>query len=124
MIVVDTSVWLDHFRGTPSAADLALHLEEGHVLVHPWVVGEIALGNLGRHRAEILGALQRLPVAPVVSHAETLELIERRAIAGRGVGWVDVQIIASARACGAELWTHDGKMALLWRWLRQRDLSD
>ena len=109
MILVDTSVWIDHLRhGDPS---LVTVLEAGRVLMHPFVVGELACGNLNR-RAEVLMLLRELPPAPVSTDQEALEFIERRGLMGRGIGYVDVHLLASvALAGGARLWTRDKRLA-------------
>ncbi len=104
MILVDTSVWVDHFRA--GNRRLGALLEEQQVLGHPFVVGELACGRL-RHRARVLGDLERLPMAPVATHAEVLALIERRSLAGSGIGWVDAHLLASALIARAFLWTLD-----------------
>lgn len=104
MILVDTSIWIDHFRRR--RPDLAELLERGEVAGHPFVIGELACGRLGR-RKEILDLLGRLPQAAVAAHGEVLELVERRALMGRGIGWVDVHLLASALLAGASLWTAD-----------------
>ena len=74
MILVDTSVWVDFFRGTDRAADLAGHLESNLVLLHPWVLGDLVLGGLGPRRKSVIADLKRLPVAPLVPDEEVLEL--------------------------------------------------
>ena len=108
MILVDTSVWIDHLhRGE---APLARALEDGLVLMHPFVVGEIACGNL-RQRAEVLDLLASLPPAATVSADEALGFIERRALMGRGIGYVDVHLLAAAALTGVRLWTHDQSLA-------------
>lgn len=117
-VVVDTSIWIEFFAGATRAAGLSERLEAGEVLLHPWVLGEIALGHLGRKRDTVLRDLRSLPVAPVVKDEDVLTLIEQRTVYGRGIGWVDAQLVASARLSGADLWTNDGRLALAWRWLR------
>lgn len=108
MILVDTSVWVDHFRsGLPR---LARRLQDGEVLIHPWVMGELACGNL-RDRVQVLGLLQGLPAAVVASDAEVLLLIERDQLMGRGIGYVDVHLLASARLSRCHLWTQDRRLA-------------
>jgi len=109
MILVDTSVWIDHLRqGDPS---LFTVLEAGRVLMHPFVVGELACGNLNR-RAEVLMLLRELPPAPFATDDEALEFVERRGLMGRGIGYVDVHLLASvALAGGARLWTRDKRLA-------------
>lgn len=104
MILVDTSVWIDHLR--TGRADLSQHLESASVLIHPFVIGELACGNL-KNRTEILNLLAALPQAPLADHTHVLTLIESYQLAGRGLGWVDVHLLASALLCGAKLWTLD-----------------
>ena len=108
MILVDTSVWVDHLRrGDP---ELAGQLEEGRVVIHPFVVGEIALGTLAG-RKEVLALLQDLPAAPVAGPAEVLIFIERNSIAGRGIGYVDLHLLASASlSAETTLWTRDRRL--------------
>ena len=108
MIVVDTSIWIDHFRGGNVALTRAL--EAGVVLMHLFVIGEIACGKLTR-RGEILALLAAMPQAPVATHAEAMQWVERQALAGDGIGWVDVHLLAStALAPGARLWTRDRRL--------------
>jgi predicted nucleic acid-binding protein len=108
VILVDTTVWVEHLRrGLPSLATL---LQEGEVLIHPWVIGELACGNL-RNRQQVLELLQGLPVATVASDAEVLLLIERDRLMGRGIGYVDVHLLASARLSYCRLWTQDRRLA-------------
>ena len=108
MILVDTSVWIAHLR----AGDVALswYLEQGEVLMHPCVLGELACGNL-RNRLQILALLQRLPHSRCATDAETLFFIERRHLMGRGIGWVDAQLLASVALGGTQgLWTRDQRL--------------
>lgn len=111
MILVDTSVWVDHLReGAPA---LAAALEQGTVLTHPFVLGELACGNL-KNRGEVLQLLGELPGAPMVADAEALEFIERRALMGRGIGYIDVHLLASVVLDGsARLWTRDKRLATI-----------
>lgn len=104
MILVDTSVWVDHLR--KGVAELATLLSEGSVLIHPLVIEELACGNLSR-REELLGLLRALPTAPVASHDEMLEFISSENLYGKGLGAVDVHLLASARLARARLWTRD-----------------
>jgi len=104
MVLVDTSVWVDHFRrGLPELARL---LETGSVVCHPFIVGELACGNL-KNRREILELLQTLCTCPVASHEEVLHFIESHHLMGCGLGYVDVHLLASARLSGIPLWTLD-----------------
>ncbi|MBN9534156.1 MAG: PIN domain-containing protein [Alphaproteobacteria bacterium] len=108
MILVDTSVWIDHLR--KGDAQLTRWLTDGLVLVHPFIVGEIALGSL-RQRKLILESLQDLPQAVVASDAELLRAIEDWNLAGSGIGYVDAHLLASARLSDAtRLWTRDRKL--------------
>ena len=108
MILVDTSIWIDHLRR--SDPRLAHLLAEGQVLRHPFVIGEIALGTPSR-REMTLRALGRLPAACVATHDEVMSLIERERLFGWGVGYVDVHLIASALLTPeALLWTRDRKL--------------
>jgi len=109
MMLVDTSVWVDHLRnGAPA---LAAALEQGSVLMHPFVLGELACGNL-KNRGEVLRLLGELPAAPVATGVEALNYIERRALMGRGIGYVDVHLLASVALAGtARLWTRDKRLA-------------
>ncbi len=108
MILVDTSVWVDHFRGGDKVlADL---LDRGLVLTHPFVIGELALGHL-RQRETVMDALLGLPCASVATDAEVLHFINHHVLFGRGVGYVDVHLLAGARLTGgAELWTNDKRL--------------
>ena len=108
MILADTSVWIDHFRrGHPRLSEL---LEEGSVLCHPFVVGELACGNL-QNRNEILDLLQALPIAQVAEHFEVLRFIEDQQIMGRGLGWIDTHLLVSAKLSGCPIWTLDKPLA-------------
>jgi len=108
MILVDTSVWIAHLREKqPVFADL---LSDGQVLLHPCVSGELACGNLSK-RAVILSDLQALPAAAVASDTEVMRLIENRGIWGRGLGWVDAHLLASALISNCQLWTFDKRLA-------------
>lgn len=107
MTLADTSVWVDHLRrgGHP----LAALLEEGRVLRHPFVAGELACGSLS-HRDRFLGLLGALPAARVAGHEEVLQLVRVRRIHGRGLDWVDAHLLASALLEGCALWTMDKRL--------------
>jgi predicted nucleic acid-binding protein len=109
VILVDTSVWIDHLRtGEPA---LATALEGGRVMMHPFVLGELACGNL-QNRREVLRLLNALPAAPTATDPEALDFIERRALMGRGLGYIDVHLLAStALAAAARMWTRDRRLA-------------
>ncbi len=109
MILVDTAIWVDHLRAGEPA--LAVLLETGRVLAHPFVIGELALGNL-RQREVILSALHDIPRAVVATEAEALALIALHGLAGSGIGYVDAHLLAAARLTqGARLWTRDRRLA-------------
>jgi predicted nucleic acid-binding protein len=111
MILVDSSVWIAHLR--EGVAALAAVLDEGMVLTHPLVTGEIACGSLP-HRAEVLALLAGIPAATRASDVEALEFIERHSLMGRGVGFIDVHLLAStALTHGASLWTRDRRLAAI-----------
>ncbi len=108
MILVDTSVWVDHLR--VGSAALARLLDQGDVLGHPWVLGELALGNLAQ-RGDLIGLLAGLPQATVATSAEVLTMIERHRLHGVGIGYVDAQLLAATRlTAGARLWTTDRRL--------------
>lgn len=107
MVLVDTSVWVEHLRrGLPAFERL---LSDGEVVCHPLVIGELACGNL-RSRGEILALLHDLPSARDVPHEEVLIFVERRRLMGRGLGWVDVHLLAAALIEGVPLWTLDRRL--------------
>ena len=108
MILADTSVWIEHFRA--ASAMLSQLLDNGEVLGHPFVLGELALGNL-RHRDDVLRVLRRLPQATSAAHQEVIQLIDREVLFGRGIGYVDAHLLAAARlTAGSRLWTHDRRL--------------
>ena len=108
MIVVDTSVWVDHLKAGDTG--LVRLLDDGQVLGHPFVLAELALGGL-RGRNAVLEALAGLPQAVVATHDEVLTMIEARRLWGRGIGFVDAQLLAGAALSGARLWTRDRGLA-------------
>lgn len=107
MILADTSVWIEHFRY--GQTKLARYLLDGLVLMHPYVSGELACGNL-RDRKSTLADLNALPVSELASDADVLELIENRKLWGRGLGWIDMHLLASAILSECQLWTFDKKL--------------
>ena len=107
MTLVDTSVWVTHLR--VGSSPLISLLQEGLVLTHPYVIGELACGML-KNRSEILTLLQTLPEARISEHHEVLLLLESQKLFGKGLGWVDVSLLASAKLTGCGLWTIDGSL--------------
>ncbi|WP_125613379.1 type II toxin-antitoxin system VapC family toxin [Specibacter cremeus] len=108
MLLVDTSIWIDHLRGFEPR--LVAALGRSNVLQHPMILGELALGTL-RVRTEFLALLAALPSTRVASHAEVSELIERRRLYGRGLGLVGAHLLASALLTpGVVLWTRDRRL--------------
>ena len=108
MILVDSSVWIDHFRN----GDLALVglLNTGQVLTHPFVIGELALGHL-RLREQVLALLEELPRALVATEAEVLHFIGRHTLFGMGIGYVDAHLLAGARLTpDTSIWTRDKRL--------------
>ena len=108
VVLIDTSIWVDHLRrGNRALADL---LDGGGVLAHPFVIGELALGEI-RQRAIIIDYLSELPMAAVASHEEVMQFIERRRLFRRGIGYVDVHLLAAVElTSGAFLWTYDKRL--------------
>lgn len=111
MILVDTSVWVDHLRR--GDAGLATLLDCASVLAHPFVIGELACGRLA-DRATVLGLLRDLPSATVAEFDEVLVFIERHGLHGKGIGCVDAHLLAAvALTNGARLWTRDKRLQAL-----------
>jgi len=108
MVLADTSVWVQHFRR--SEPGLAAQLGEGAVLMHPFVAGELACGNL-KNRDAILAELNALPLARAATHGEALKLLTDRRLWGRGLGWIDLHLLASALISHCEFWTYDKCLA-------------
>ena len=108
MILVDTSVWVEHLKHT--SAELIALLEDDQVLTHSFVIGELALSGL-INREEILDLLEVLPRATEASHQEALEVVHRWSLDGRGIGWVDTHLLAAALLSDARLLTLDTRLA-------------
>lgn len=108
MILVDTSVWIDHFRTADRR--LAARLEDGQVCCHPFVIGELACGNL-RRRAEVLSLLADLPRLPALATEDVMSFIEDHRLMGKGLGWVDMHVLAAAVTSRQTLWTKDRRLA-------------
>jgi predicted nucleic acid-binding protein len=111
MILVDTSVWVDHLRRESVA--LSGLLRSSRVVMHPLVLGELACGNLN-NRSELLKLWSGLGSMPTVNHEETLFFIEKNKLMGKGIGYIDVQLLASvALDTGTKLWTRDKRLDVL-----------
>jgi predicted nucleic acid-binding protein len=107
VVLVDTSVWVEHLRrGVP---ELEALLSDGEVVCHPLVIGELACGNL-QNRREILSLLRNLPTVPEVAHEELLLFVESHRLMGRGLGLTDVHLLASALIAGVPLWSFDRRL--------------
>ena len=106
-MLVDTSVWVVHLRD--GHAGLTEVLDAGEAICHPFIVGELACGNL-KNRAAIIALLQLLPSAAVVQHNEVLAFIDARRLMAKGLGYVDVHLLASALLGRVPLWTLDKKL--------------
>ena len=104
MVLVDTSVWISHFRN--GSHKLARLLLEETVLCHPFIIGELACGHL-KNRHEILSLLNTLPQGPIADQAEVLQFIENKGLMGRGIGLIDVHLLACALLTKSSLWTED-----------------
>jgi len=107
MVLVDTSIWVSHFREGNSK--LQILLEKGGVVCHPFIIGELACGNL-RNRREIITLLQTLPTTMIAEHEEVLLFIEQQQLMSMGLGYVDVHLLASALLSGMPIWTKDKRL--------------
>jgi predicted nucleic acid-binding protein len=107
VVLIDTSVWVDHLRlGNSALTEL---LFDAKVVCHPFVVGELACGTL-RNRSEILALLQTLPSIPEIAHEDLLRFVESHRLMGQGLGFIDVHLLASARLAAIPLWTMDRRL--------------
>jgi len=107
MVLVDTSVWVSHLRdGQPALIKL---LDDGAVVCHPFVIGELACGNL-KNRTIVISLLKALPVSRIAEHLEILSFIENHDLPGKGLGYMDMHLLASAILTGIPLWTLDKKL--------------
>jgi predicted nucleic acid-binding protein len=107
MVLVDTSIWIDHLRkGNVHLEKLLLDME---VACHPFIIGELACGNL-KNRSEIVSLLHSLPLTPSIENGEILHFIERNKLMGIGIGIVDVHLLASARLAHIPIWTSDKRL--------------
>ena len=106
MILVDTSIWIDHLRKNDQY--LQFLLLEGEVVCHSLVIGELVCGNL-KNRKEIISLLQSLPMAPQIEFDEYLYFIEKHKLYGKGIGFNDIHLLASAKLAQTKLWSLDKK---------------
>jgi predicted nucleic acid-binding protein len=104
MVLVDTSVWIEHLRA--GSDRLKSLLFDQQVLCHPFVIGELACGTLQKRR-EILTMLNALPEAHLLEHEEVMSFLEARHLYGRSIGWVDAHLLASTLLTGCVIWTFD-----------------
>lgn len=110
MVLVDTSIWVDHLRrGDKRLAQL---LAQNRVMMHPMIMGELACGNL-QNRNELLGLWQNLPTVKEATHGEAMYFLEHRQLMGKGIGYVDLHLLTAARLNGSRLWTRDKRLAQL-----------
>ena len=109
MVIVDTSIWVTHLRrGSRHLEELLL---DAQVVCHPFIIGELACGNI-KNRGEFLSLLHSLPIVPVVTLDELLFFIERNKLMGKGTGFVDAHLLASAQLSRTPLWTSDRALKL------------
>ena len=116
-MLADTSVWIDHFRR--GNARLEALLEKGQVRTHPFVVGELACGNLAK-RVEVLRLLRELPAVVSATDDEVLVFVKRHRLMGAGIGWIDAHLMAAVALTRTKLWSLDAKLA---RAARRLDLA-
>jgi predicted nucleic acid-binding protein len=114
-ILVDTSVWINHFRHNSPA--LRRLLDNDLVVCHPLVIGEIACGNM-KHRSEVIESLAVLPFTPIIEYQEVLTFIETHKLFGQGLGWIDIHLLASTMLQHVTLWTLDQSLRNAARRLR------
>jgi predicted nucleic acid-binding protein len=107
-VLVDTSVWIDHFRTRNNT--LSQQLEAGEVWSHPFVIGELACGTLA-HRSKVLMLLAALPAAPLAEYEEVITFIDSRRLFGKGLGWIDLHLLVSAHILRLAFWTLDKRLA-------------
>jgi hypothetical protein len=108
VILADTSVWIDHFRRGDK--DLVQFLLDGRIAIHPYVTGELACGSL-KNRLLTLDYFDAMPQVPVADTVEIRHFIERHALHGLGLGWVDIHLLAAAKLANYRLWTRDKRLA-------------
>ena len=107
MVLVDTSIWVTHLR--QGSRQLEKLLMDAEVMCHPFIIGELACGNL-KSRNEIISLLQSLPLAPTIEFDEFILFIDRNHLMGMGIGFVDVHLLASAQLAAVPLWTANKRL--------------
>ena len=107
MILVDTSVWIDHLRKNDQHLQFLLY--EGEVVCHALIIGELVSGNF-KNRKEIISLLQSLPMAPQIEFDEYLSFMEGHTLYGKGIGFIDIHLLASAKLAQTRLWTLDKRL--------------
>ena len=107
MTLVDTSIWVDHLRRGND--ELRVLLNSGEALCHPFIIGELACGSIGS-RSEVLDLLKALPQSAIAEHDEVLHFLHEKRLYGRGLGWIDLHLLASASLSKAKLWTTDREL--------------
>jgi predicted nucleic acid-binding protein len=119
MVLVDTSVWIRFLAGrAPYSRELDALLERDEVLAHDLVLGELLMGDRGGRRSRLLASYEKLSRAPSIAHEEVVEFVRSRKLQGRGMGWMDVHLLASAMVMPTVLWTADASLAEAARQLR------
>jgi len=108
MILVDTSVWIDHLRSGNNR--LKALLEADQVVIHPLIIGELACGSI-RNRTEVFALLKELPTTTIAQHDEVLQFVDQQKLYGRGLGWIDAHLLAAARLDHLSIWTLDKPLA-------------
>src|SRR3972149_8378229 len=107
MVLVYTSIWVLHLQ--EGNVKLERLLNDGDVVCHPFIVGELACGNL-RNRLEILSLLQALPMATQAEHEDVMQFIDNYSLMGKGLGYIDMHLLASALLTEVPIWTLDKKL--------------
>jgi len=107
MVLVDTSVWVAHLLKGNTGFEVLLN--DGDVICHPLIMGELACGNL-KNRSKILSLLQSLPMATQIEHEEVMQFIENNRLMGKGLGYIEMHLLASGLLSRVTLWTLDKKL--------------
>jgi predicted nucleic acid-binding protein len=107
MILADTSIWIDYLRGQNDR--LAKYIQQDRLAMHSMILGELALGSF-KDRQKLLRSCASLPLISTVSHEVVMELIDEFSLMGKGIGWVDANLIASVSQDSAKLWTRDKRL--------------